>query len=116
MKNVLHNKGCNSGTNPAHVEPPPIPVIKETYNSKSDEDLIRLKLHRDNMSSTSDLYEFSISLFEHGKTEEFLLFIRNCNMNLATTGTLETDAEIQYLCMLFCGQALRHFDLLSDDA
>ena len=34
------------------------------------------------MSSTSDPYEFNMSLFDHGEPEEFLLFIRNFNITL----------------------------------
>ena len=63
----------------------------------------------------SDLYEFNMYLFDHGNTEEFLLFIRNFNMNLAATGTLDMDENIQYLCTLVLGEALRQFDLLSAD-
>ena len=73
MKNVLHNKGWNSGTNPAHVEPPPITLVKETYNVKSDEYFIKLKVCRDTTSSTSDLYEFKMSLFDHSNLEDVSL-------------------------------------------
>ena len=92
MKKVPHKKGWNLGTNPAHVEPLPISLIKETCNSKSGEDFVKLKLRRYPTSSTSDLYKFKMYLFEHGEPDEFLLFIRNPNMNLVVTGTLEMDA------------------------
>ena len=36
-------------------------------------------------------------------------------MNLASTGTLETEANVQYLHTLVNGEALCQFDLLSDD-
>ena len=36
-------------------------------------------------------------------------------MNLASTGTLETEEQGRYLCTIVCGEALRQFDLLSDD-
>ena len=115
MKNVSHNKGWSLGINPAHVEPPLIPLIKETWNGKSDEDSVKLKFHRDPTSSTLDLYEFKMSLFDHGKPEDFLLSVRNFNMTLAETGTLEMDVNIHYLCTLVHGEALRQFDLLSAD-
>ena len=67
------------------------------------------------MSSTSDLYEFRMYLFDHGNLEEFLLFTHNFNTTLAETGTLEMDANIQYLCTLLWGEALRWFELLSAD-
>ena len=43
------------------------------------------------MSSTSDLCEFRVYLFDHVKPEEFLLFVRNFQMTMAATGTLETE-------------------------
>ena len=64
MNNFPHKKGWNSGTNPAHVEPPPIPLILETYNGKSDEDFVKLKLFWGPTSGTSDLNEFNMSFFE----------------------------------------------------
>ena len=113
MKNVSHNKGWILGINPSHVEPLTITLIKETYNGKPEKDFVKLKLRRYPTSSTSDLYEFKMSLFEHGKMEEFLLFVRNFNMTLVATGTLETDMEIQYLRILVRRELLCQFDLLS---
>ena len=57
-----------------------------------------------------------MSLFENGDLEEFLLFVRNFNVTLAASGTLESDAKFQYLCNLFRGEALHQFDSFSDDA
>ena len=82
MNNISHKKGCSSGINTAHVEPPPIPIIKETCNVKSDKYSIKLKLCRCPMYSTSDLYAFNMSLFDHGDLEEFLLFVCSFNMTL----------------------------------
>ena len=45
--------------------------------------------------STSDLYEFKMSLFDNGDLEEFLLFVRNFNTTLVASGTLEADAKFQ---------------------
>ena len=97
------------------MEPPTIPPIKETCNGKSDEDLVKLKYCRYPKASTLDLYEFKMSLFDHGEPGEFLLFIYNFNMTLAATGTLDTDADIQYLCTLVHGEELHKFDMLSSD-
>ena len=36
-------------------------------------------------------------------------------MTLANKWTLEMDVKIQYICTLFCGEALHQFDLLSSD-
>ena len=89
MKNVLHKKGWRVDTNPAHVEPLPIPLINETPTGKSDGDDVKLKLRRDPTSSTSYLYECMMSLFDHGEPEEFLLSVQNLQTALAATVTLE---------------------------
>ena len=102
-EDFLHKKGWGVDNNPAHVEPPPILLIRKTYNGKSDRDDLKLKLCIYPTSSMSDLYEFSMSLFEHGEPEEFLLFMRNFQMTLAVSGMLETEAKVQYLCTLVRG-------------
>ena len=97
-------------TNPAHVEPSMIPFIKEISTGKSDGDYVKLNLGIDPTSSTSDLYEFRVSSFDHDRSEEFLLFFQNFKMNLVATETLETDATVQYICTFVYGEALRQFD------
>ena len=77
MKKISHSKVWGTDTNPDHVEPSPIPLIKELSTGKSDGDYVKLKLRRDPTSSTSELYDFRMSLFDHGDTEEFLLFVPN---------------------------------------
>ena len=67
------------------------------------------------MSITSELYEFRMSLFDHGEPDEFLLLIWNSKMTLAATETLDMDAKVQYLCTIFRGEALSKFDLMSTD-
>ena len=62
-------------TNLATVDPPQIPLIKETSTDKSDGDYVKLKLHRYPTSSTSDIYEFRMFAFDHGELEEFLLLL-----------------------------------------
>ena len=54
-------------------------------------------------------------LFYQANPEEFLLFIRNFQMTLVSTGTLETEEKVQYICTLVHGEALRQFYLLSAD-
>ena len=71
-------------------------------------------MRRDPTSITSDLYDFKMYLFDHGKPEEFLLFIRNFRKTLAETWTLEMDARVNYICKLVSGEELCQFDLLSD--
>ena len=57
----------------------------------------------------SDLYEFKIDLFDNGELEELLLLVRNFNMTLAASGTLEMGAKAQYICTIVRGEALRQF-------
>ena len=56
-----------------------------------------------------------ISLLDNGDPEEFLLFIRNLNMTLVVSGTLEVGDKYQYICTLVHREALCQFDSLSDD-
>ena len=115
MKNVYHKKGWILGINPSYVWPLTIALIKETCIGQSDKYLVKIKFRRYPTSSTSDLYEFIMSFFYHGKPEEFLLFICNFNMTLLATGTLDMDAKMPYSRTIFYRQLLRQFDLLSDD-
>ena len=95
-----------TGMTHPHVDPPPILLIKEKHNGKSDKYFVNLKQRRYPTSSKSELYEFKMSLFDNVKTEEFLLFVCNFNMTLPELRTLETDTKYQYLCTLFHGEAL----------
>ena len=50
-----------------------------------------------------------MSIFDHVEPEEFLLFVKKFQINLAATVKLETEAKVQYLCMLVSGEALCQF-------
>ena len=115
MKNVSSKKGWITGITQPQVEHPLIPLIKDNHGGKSDKYFVKLKLHRYPTSSMLDLYQFKMSLFDNGKPEGFLLFVRNFNMTLAASGALEAGAKYQYLCTLVSGEALHQFDLLSAD-
>ena len=84
------------------MEPPWIPIIKEMFNDNSDEYFVEIKFCRYTTFSTLELFDFILSLFDHGNPEEFILFVRNFNMILSETGMLEMDAKIQYLRTLVC--------------
>ena len=56
-----------------------------------------------------------MALFDNGELGDFLWFIRNSNMTLEAPGTLRSGANIQYLCTLLRGEALRQFDILSSE-
>ena len=95
MKNVSSKKGWMTGMTHPYVDPPPIPLIQETHNGKSDKKSVKLKLHIYPTLSTSDLYEFKMYLFDNGELEEFLLFIRNFNMTLVALGMIKAGAKDQ---------------------
>ena len=69
---VSNKKGWMTGMTQPHIDPPPITLIKEKHDSKSDKCFVKLKLCRYPISPTSDLYEFKMSLFENFDPEEFL--------------------------------------------
>ena len=115
MKNFSHKKEWNSQITQAHVEPPPIPLIKVTWGGNSEKDFVKMRLCRDPTSGILDFYEFKISLFGNSQLEDFLLFVPNLNMTLTVSGTMDTGAQIQYLCTLVCGEALHQFEFLSYD-
>ena len=82
------------GTVQVHVEPPPIPLIKINNDDKSDKYFVNIKFRSDPTSEKSDLYEFKMALFYNSDTDEFLLFVRNFNMNIKVSGALKSDAII----------------------
>ena len=85
-----------------HVEPPNTSLIKSNNNDKLDKDFVKLKLRKYPTSDKTDLYEFKMALFDNGKPEEFLLFVRNFNMNLAASAIMKTATKVQYICTLVC--------------
>ena len=76
------------------------PLSKIKNDKKSDKDCVKIKFHRYPTSKKSDLYKIKLALFDDGKPEEFLLFIRNFNMTLEASGMLVYITNIQYFCMM----------------
>ena len=89
-----------TGMTQPHLDPSLILLIQETHNGILDKDFIKLKLHRYPNFSTSDIYEFKMSLFDNGEPEEFLLFFRNFNVTFVTSGKLEVGVKYQYFYTL----------------
>ena len=54
-----------------------------------------------------------MSLFEKFDSEEFLVFLRNFNMTLAASRTLEMGSRIEYLIALVHFESLHQFDSFS---
>ena len=71
---------------------------------------VKNKFHRDPTSEKSDMYEFKIALFDNGKPEELLLFMRNFKIMLEASGTISTKKNLQYFCKLLHGEVLHMFD------
>ena len=115
MKKVSILKVFLTGMTQPHLEPFPIPLIKENHDGTSEKDFVKLKLCRDPTSPTPDLYEFRISLLDNGKPEEFLLLVCKFNKTLASPGMLEAGAKYQYLCNLVRRKLLHRFDSLYDE-
>ena len=113
MKDVSIKKVWMTGMTHPHLDPPPVPIIKENHDGNPDKYFVKLKLRRYPTSSTPDLYQFKMSLFENFDPEEFLLFVRNFNMILAASGTLEAGVKYKYLHTIVRGEEWHQFDLLS---
>ena len=95
MKNLLHKKVWGADNNLVHVKPNTIPLVKEISTGKSDWDYVKLNLCRYPTYITLDLYEFRMSLFDHDRPEEFLLFVQNFQMTRVATVMLDTEAKVQ---------------------
>ena len=54
-----------------------------------------------------------MDLFDNGKPEELWLFVMNFRMALEASGMLAAGANIQCLCTLLRGKAVRQIDTLS---
>ena len=76
-----------------HMEPPPTPLIKSKHSDKSDKFFVKIILHRDPTSATSDLYELKMALLDNGNPEAFLLLVLNFNMTIDTSGMLYTATK-----------------------
>ena len=96
-----------------HVETPLNTLIKSNNNEKLVKYCVKIKLRRYPTSHKLDLSEFKMALFDNGDLEEFLLVIRNLNMNLEAPGTLADGSNIKYLRTLVREEALQQFDKLS---
>ena len=80
MKNILHKKNWNTETVQVHVETPLITLIKSKNDDKLGKYCFKIKQCKFLMSQKLKLYGLKMALFANGKSEEFLLFIRNFSM------------------------------------
>ena len=70
-------------------------------------------MRRDTTAEKLDLYELKMALFHNSEPEKFVLFIQKLQMTLKASGTLNASANIQYICTLVHGEALRQLNTLS---
>ena len=108
---VTHKKTWSTGAAQVHVKPPSTHLIKSKHSDNLDNDFVRIKLRGDTIPEKS----FNMDLFENDKPEEFLLFVHNFNTTLAASGTLTTEAKVQYLHLIVHVKALLQFYALYDD-
>ena len=66
------------------METPVIPLIKSNNDTKAEKDCVKIKLYKDPTLEKLNTSEFKITLFDNGKPEEFLLFVRNFKMKCRT--------------------------------
>ena len=97
------------------MDSPLIQLIKSKNDEKSDKNGVNNKLCRYPMSERLDFYKLKMALFDNGDPEEFLLFIRKFQMTLKASGTITSGSNIQYICMLVCGEAFCQIDTLSSE-
>ena len=94
-----------------HMEPQTIPLMKEKYDGKSDKYFVKLEFHRDPTPTSMSLGCFCVTM---AIRESFCCsYVRNLNMTLVVSGTLEMGKNIQYLCTIVRVEALHKFDSLS---
>ena len=77
----------------ARIDPPPIPLIKATNVNTEKTNIIKIKMHQDPASATSDTYKLKVQTFENGKPEEFLQMI-NFKTAVDRTGNTSTTVTI----------------------
>ena len=79
---------------------------------KAQNNVVKIKLHRNTTPDKSDTNEIKMSLFDNLDTEEFLLFQKNYKMTFEVLLTLTAGPKIQYLHTFLPGKALCDFGIL----
>ena len=49
---------------------------------------MKVKFHRNPASSTSEIYEYKIPILEEVQTEDFLIFLKNLQKTMESTGAI----------------------------
>ena len=68
---LVNNKWLNADVQ-AHIEPPPILLIKATSVKMEKFNIININMRQDPAWTASETYELKVQTFENDKQEEFL--------------------------------------------
>ena len=112
MEKILNNKGWIYGAVQINVETPTIPTIRGNIDKKLQKCYVKTKFCINTTSGTSEMYEFKIDLFDNGDTEEFLLFQRNYQITIESTGSITMGEKIQYVHTWLLGEYLLGYETL----
>ena len=92
-------------------EPSSILMIKKEVEIK-DKNLIKIKLRRNQISTTSEKYLFRVGNFESGSPEEILQLLINFDKAMVGTRTSSNVRNIVFLRTLLQSEALLEYDLI----
>ena len=53
-----------------------------------------------------------MDLFDNKETEDLLLFVKKFKTTLESSGTIASNAKLNYLCTLLCGEAINQYHTL----
>ena len=108
MKNI----GWLSDDMQAHIEPPPIPLIKVEVHDDRTAHIIKVKMRRNPSSEASETYNVIMNMFDVGQLNEFLSLFRNFKIAIDGNGTTTPSVHINYLRMMLGRNVLRDFNKL----
>ena len=71
MNNFSHKKRWNAGTVQVYLESPPIPLIKNNNDDKSDKYFDKIKFCRDTTPEKLGLFGLKMVFFDNDEPEDF---------------------------------------------
>ena len=88
----------------ARIEPLPFPAVKVELEEKSQINIIKVKIQRNNTLATSVIYNINVSIFKDVQPEEFLTLLKNFTITIDGTGTVSRLGKIHFLCVILHGK------------
>ena len=80
----------------SRIEPSTIRLPKATDGKKTEETIIiKIKMHWDLVSATSNIYELNVQTIKNGKPEEFLQMMKDFKTGIDRTETTSATEKIQ---------------------